>query len=77
MSDDTGAQLRQFIEQIEQLDAEKREIADHIKAAFAAAKAAGFDTKVMRKVIAIRKRRADDLAEEQALLELYLGALGQ
>ena len=77
MSDDTGAQLRQFIEQIEQLDAEKREIADHIKAAFADAKAAGFDTKVMRKVIAIRKRRADDLAEEQALLELYLGALGQ
>ena len=77
MSDDTGAQLRQFIEQIEQLDAEKREISDHIKAAFAEAKAAGFDTKVMRKVIAIRKRRADDLAEEEAILATYLGALGQ
>ena len=77
MSDDTGAQLRQIIEQIEQLDAEKRDVAEQIKEAFAAAKGAGFDTKVLRKVIAIRKRRADDLAEEQALLDLYLGALGQ
>lgn len=76
MSDDTGAQLRQIIEQIEQLDAEKRDVAERIKEAFAGAKGAGFDTKVLRKVIAIRKRRADDLAEEQALLELYLGALG-
>lgn len=73
----TASELRQFIERIERLNAEKQDIADAIKEAFAEAKGRGYDTAVMRKVIARRKRDRDDLAEEQAVLDLYEEALGQ
>ena len=72
----TAEDLRQFVERIEQLNAEKADIAEQIKETFAEAKGRGYDTKVLRKLIAIRKRRADDLAEEEAILDMYRSALG-
>ena len=69
-------ELRQFIESYERLEAEKKDIADAQKEVMAEAKGRGYDTKVMRKVIAMRKRDAQDLAEEEAVLELYRSALG-
>lgn len=72
----TADELRQFIERFERLEAEKKDIADQQKEVMAEAKGRGYDTKVMRKVIAERKRNADDLAEEQAVLEMYREVLG-
>lgn len=71
-----AAELRQFIERIEQLESEKKAIQEDIKEVFSEAKARGFDVKIMRKVIAERKREPDDLAEEQAVLEMYRKAIG-
>ena len=72
----TADELRQFIEQYEQLEAEKKDVAERQKELMAEAKARGYDTKVMRKVIALRKRDKDDIAEEEAILEMYKAALG-
>lgn len=72
----TSNELRQFVERIERLDAEKKDIADQQKEVMAEAKARGYDTKVLRKVIALRKRDANDIAEEEAVLEMYKEALG-
>ncbi|WP_227268663.1 DUF2312 domain-containing protein [Roseobacter weihaiensis] len=72
----TSNELRQFVERIERLDAEKKDLAEQQKEVMAEAKARGYDTKVLRKVIALRKRDADDLAEEEAVLEMYKEALG-
>lgn len=72
----TANELRQFVERIERLDAEKRDLADQQKEVMAEAKARGYDTKVLRKVIALRKREPDDIAEEEAVLEMYKEALG-
>ncbi|KAA0920264.1 DUF2312 domain-containing protein [Aquicoccus porphyridii] len=72
----TANELRQFIERFERLEAEKKDIADQQKEVMAEAKARGYDTKVMRKVIALRKRDADDIAEEEAVLDMYKEALG-
>ena len=72
----TADELRQFIERFERLEAEKRDIADQQKEVMAEAKSRGYDTRVMRKVIALRKRDAADLAEEEAVLQLYKEALG-
>jgi len=77
----TGSQvaaeeLRQFIERYERLEEEKQEIADQQKEVMAEAKGRGYDTRVMRKLIQMRKRDRDDLAEEEAVLELYKQALG-
>ena len=69
-------ELKQFIERYERLEAEKTEIADQQKEVLAEAKGRGYDTKVMRKVIALRKRDKDDIAEEEAILEMYKAALG-
>lgn len=69
-------ELRQFIERAEQVAAEKRDLSETEKEIFAKAKGRGFDTKVMRKIIALRKRKADDIAEEDAIMELYRNALG-
>jgi uncharacterized protein (UPF0335 family) len=71
-----GAELRQFIERYEHLDAEKKQIADYQKEVMAEAKGRGYDTKILRKVIALRKRDPDDIAEESAVLEMYKAALG-
>ena len=72
----TADELRQFIERAEQLAAEKDDISEQEKELFAEAKGRGYDTKVMRKIIALRKRKPDDIAEEEAVLELYHQALG-
>ena len=72
----TANELRQFVERIERLDAEKKDLAEQQKEVMAEAKARGYDTKVMRKVIALRKRDANDIAEEEAVLEMYKEALG-
>lgn len=72
----TANELRQFIERAERLAAEKADIADQEKEVFAEAKGRGYDTKVMKKIIAIRKRNRDDVAEEDAVLQMYLEALG-
>lgn len=72
----TADELRQFVERIERLDAEKKDIADQGKEVMAEAKARGYDTKVLRKIIALRKRDKDDIAEEEAVLEMYREALG-
>ena len=71
-----AGELRQFIEQYEQLEAEKKDVTEQQKELMAEAKARGYDTKVMRKVIALRKREKDDIAEEEAILEMYKAALG-
>lgn len=72
----TADELRRFIERWERLEAEKKDIADQQKEVMAEAKARGYDTKVMRKVIALRKREPDDIAEEEAVLDMYREALG-
>ena len=72
----TADELRQFIERFERLEAEKKDIADQQKEVMAEAKGRGYDTKVMRKVVAMRKRDKEDLAEEEAVLDMYKEALG-
>ncbi|NBR35079.1 MAG: DUF2312 domain-containing protein [Rhodobacteraceae bacterium] len=72
----TADELRQFIERFERLELEKREIADQQKEVMAEAKGRGYDTKVMRKIITLRKRDKNDIAEEEAVLEMYKEALG-
>jgi uncharacterized protein (UPF0335 family) len=72
----TAEELRQFIERIEQLEAEKRDLAEQLKDALAEAKGRGYDTKILRKLVALRKRKPDDIAEEEAVLEAYKAALG-
>lgn len=72
----TADELRQFIERYEQLEAEKKDVTEQQVELMAEAKGRGYDTKVLRKVIALRKRRPDEIAEEEAVLEMYKAALG-
>ena len=72
----TADELRQFIERFEQLEAEKKDVTEQQKELMAEAKGRGYDTRVMKKVIALRKRKPDDIAEEEAVLEMYKAALG-
>ena len=69
-------ELRQFIERFEQLESEKKDVTEQQKELMAEAKGRGYDTKVMKKVIALRKRDRDDIAEEEAILDMYKAALG-
>jgi uncharacterized protein (UPF0335 family) len=77
---DAGAtareQLRSYVERIERLEEEKKSISDDIKDVYGEAKAMGYDTKVLRKVIAIRKQDQNDRMEQEAILDTYLHALG-
>lgn len=72
----TSGELRQFVERVETLEAEKKDIAAGIKEVMAEAKARGYDTKALKKLIALRKRDKDDIAEENAILRMYGEALG-
>ncbi len=72
----TADELRQFIERYERLEAEKKDIADQQKEVMAECKGRGYDTKAIRKIIALRKKSIDELAEEEAVLEMYKEALG-
>jgi len=72
----TNGQLKAIVARIERLEEDKKVIAGDIKEVYAEAKAEGFDIKIIRKVIALRKRDAAERIEEQALLETYMNALG-
>jgi uncharacterized protein (UPF0335 family) len=69
-------QLKSIVERIEKLEEEKKAIADDIKEVFAEAKANGFDVKTLRQVIRLRKQETSERQEQEALLDLYLHALG-
>jgi len=71
-----GERLKSFIERIERLEEEKKALADDIRDVYSEAKATGFDVKVMRQIVKIRKMDKDDLDEQEALLETYMRALG-
>jgi uncharacterized protein (UPF0335 family) len=68
--------LRAFIERIENLEEEKRTIGDDIKDVYAEAKGTGYDPKVMRKIVSLRRQDRDKRHEEEEILDLYLSALG-
>lgn len=72
-----AGQLRALIERIERLEEEKKTIADDIKEVYAEAKGNGYDVKVLRKVVALRKRDLEERKEEEAILDLYLQAVGE
>jgi uncharacterized protein (UPF0335 family) len=72
----TADELRQFVERYERLEIEKKDIADQQKEIMAEAKGRGYDTKVLRKIVALRKRDVNDIAEEEAVLAMYKEALG-
>ncbi len=72
----TAAELRQFVERIEQLDAEKRDIADQRKEVMQEAKGRGFATAIISEIVKLRRMKPDDLAEREAILDMYRAALG-
>jgi uncharacterized protein (UPF0335 family) len=72
----SSEQLRSFIERIENLEREKTHFGELLKEVYAEAKSEGFDPKIMRQVIRIRKMKKDELAEQEELLEIYRQALG-
>ena len=72
----TAGELRQFIERFETLEIEKRNIADQQKEVMAEANGRGYDTKILRKLVVLRKRDLQDIAEEEAVLDMYKSALG-
>lgn len=69
-------QLRSFVERIERMEDEKAAVSADIKEIYAEAKGNGYDTKILRKIVAIRKQDANERLEQEALLELYMSALG-
>ncbi|WP_421726328.1 DUF2312 domain-containing protein [Bauldia sp.] len=71
-----GDQIRSIIERIERLEEEKQALADDIREVYAEAKANGFDTKILRQVVRLRKQDTAERQEQEALLDLYLHALG-
>ena len=72
----TAEELRQFVERFEQLEIEKKDIADQQKEVMAEAKSRGYDTRIMRKIVSLRKRDLEEVAEEEAVLRMYKTALG-
>ena len=72
----TADELRQFIERFERLEVGKKDIADQQKEVLAEAKGRGYDVKVLRKIVTLRRRDESEVAEEEAVLELYKEALG-
>ncbi len=72
-----GGHLKSFIERIERLEEEKKAIADDIKEVYAEAKGNGYDVKIMRKIVSIRRLDENKRREEEEILDLYLAALGQ
>ena len=75
-SNATDDRLRMLIERVERLEEEKKGIADDIRDVYAEAKAVGYDTKIMRQVVRLRRMKPDDRAEQELVLETYKGALG-
>ncbi|MBN9143723.1 MULTISPECIES: DUF2312 domain-containing protein [unclassified Novosphingobium] len=73
---DADERLRLLIERIERLESEKKGISDDIKDVYLEGKATGYDPKAMNQVVRIRKMKPDDRKEQEAILEVYLNALG-
>lgn len=71
-----GEQLRAFIERIERLEEEKKDVQEQIKEVFSEAKGVGFDTKIMRQLVRLRRLRDADRSEQEELLEIYKAAIG-
>jgi uncharacterized protein (UPF0335 family) len=71
-----GDRLKSFIERIERLEEEKKVLAADIKEVYAEAKGSGFDTKIMRQLIRLRRMDKDDLDEQETLLDVYKRAIG-
>ena len=71
------AQLKSIVERVERLEQEKAEVAEQIKEVFAEAKGNGYDVKTLRKVVRIRKQDRAKRQEEEAILDLYLSAIGE
>ncbi len=69
--------LRQFVDRVERLEEEKKALAEDIKDVYGQAKSQGFDVKILRKIISLRKKDRQEREEEEQLLELYLAALGE
>jgi uncharacterized protein (UPF0335 family) len=76
MAETTDDRLRLLIERIERLEEEKKGIGDDIKDVYAEAKAVGYDAKIMRQIVRLRKMQPDDRKEMEAILDLYKAALG-
>ena len=76
MANATDDRLRLLIERIERLEEEKKGIADDVKDVYLEAKATGYDPKIMRQIVRLRKMKPDDRAEMEALLDTYKAALG-
>ena len=72
----TAEELRQFVERFERLEIEKKDISDQQKEVMAEAKSRGYDTRIMRKIVSLRKRDLEEVAEEEAVLSMYKTALG-
>ena len=72
----TADELRQFVERIERLETEKKDLSESIKEVYAESKGRGYDSKALRSIISLRKRDKDDIAEQEAVIEMYKEALG-
>ena len=72
----TAGELRQFVERYERLEAERKDLGEQMKDVMAEARARGYDVKVLKKLIALRKRDMSEVSEEEAILDLYKQALG-
>ncbi|WP_084398825.1 DUF2312 domain-containing protein [Henriciella aquimarina] len=77
MSDAAREKLRLTVERVERLEEEKKEVADQIKDVYAEAKSMGYDTKILRQVIKLRKQDREERQEQESLLETYMIALGE
>lgn len=75
-ADVTGAELRQFIERVERLEEEKKEVSEQIKEVFAEMKGRGFDVKAIRQILRERKQDPNDIAEQEAIIDMYKAAIG-
>jgi uncharacterized protein (UPF0335 family) len=72
----SGNQLKLFIEKIEKLESEKADLMENIKEVFAESKSSGFDPKIMKEIIKIRKIKNEDRIEQEELLDIYKAAIG-
>ena len=76
LEENADARLRQFVERVERLEAEKQDLMADIRGIYAEAKAVGFEPKIMRMLVRLRKMEAADRQEQESLLEIYKGAVG-
>jgi uncharacterized protein (UPF0335 family) len=76
MNPQTAAQLKAIVERVERLEEEKKTIGEDIKEVYAEAKGNGFDAKIIRKVVSIRRQDRNERMEQDALIDLYLAAVG-